>query len=121
MAFQTCARGCFREYMPKTNPVLLEPVMTVEIEVPDQFQGPVVGDITRRRGLIVSTDGQAGGICVIICEVPLSETFGYATDLRSMTQGQGTFTMELKGYRQVPTNIQMEIIEDRKKALVTAE
>lgn len=121
MAFQTCARGCFREYMPKTNPVLLEPVMTVEIEVPDQFQGPVVGDITRRRGLIVSTDGQAGGICVIVCEVPLSETFGYATDLRSMTQGQGTFTMELKGYRQVPTNIQMEIIEDRKKSLVAAE
>jgi elongation factor G len=121
MAFQTAARGCFREYMPKTSPVLLEPAMTVEIEVPEQFQGSVVGDITRRRGIIESTDTQAGGICVIVSEVPLSETFGYATDLRSMTQGQGTFTMELKGYRQVPSNIQTGIIEERKKAMVAAE
>jgi elongation factor G len=121
MAFQTCARGCFREYMPKTNPVLLEPVMTVEIEVPDNFQGSVVGDITRRRGIIESTDTQSDGNCKIVCEVPLSETFGYATDLRSMTQGQGTFTMELKGYRQVPSSIQMEIVEERKKVPVAAD
>ncbi len=121
MAFQTCARTTFREYMPKTNPVLLEPVMLIEIEIPDQFQGTVVGDLTRRRGMIESTDTQADGTCVIISEVPLSETFGYATDLRSMTQGQGTFTMELKGYRQVPGNIQVEIMEERKKSLVTAE
>lgn len=121
MAFQACARTTFREYLPKTNPVLLEPVMNVEIEIPDNFQGTVVGDVTRRRGIIESTDTKPDGSCVIVAEVPLSETFGYATDLRSMTQGQGTFTMELKGYRQVPGNIQVGIIEERKKAMATAE
>lgn len=115
MAFQACARTTFREYMPKASPVLLEPVMLIEIEVPDDFQGSVVGDVTRRRGIIESTDSQPDGSCVIIAEVPLSETFGYATDLRSMTQGQGTFSMELKGYRQVPRNIQEDICEERRK------
>ncbi len=115
MAFQTAARGCFREYMPKTKPVLLEPVMRVEIECPESFQGGIVGDVTSRRGIIESTDINADGISVIVCEVPLSETFGYATDLRSMTQGQGTFTMELSGYRKVPANIQEAIMEERRK------
>ena len=115
MAFQTAARGCFRAYMPKTKPVLLEPVMKVEIESPETFQGGIVGDVTSRRGIIESTDVQADGTSVVIAEVPLSETFGYATDLRSMTQGQGTFSMELSGYRKVPASIQLEIIEDRRK------
>ncbi len=115
MAFQTAARGCFREYMPKTKPVLLEPVMRVEIESPETFQGGIVGDVTSRRGIIESTDVQSDGTSVVLCEVPLSETFGYATDLRSMTQGQGTFSMELSGYRKVPASIQLEIIEERRK------
>ncbi|MGI9517646.1 MAG: elongation factor G [Pirellulaceae bacterium] len=115
MAFQTAARGCFRENMPKTKPVLLEPVMRVEIESPETFQGGIVGDVTSRRGMIESTDVNSDGTSVVICEVPLSETFGYATDLRSMTQGQGTFTMELSGYRRVPASIQVEIIEERRK------
>ena len=115
MAFQTAARGMFREYMPKTKPVLLEPVMLVEIESPDQFQGGIVGDLTSRRGIVESTDMKADGSVTIMCEVPLSETFGYATDLRSMSQGQATFSMEVKGYRQVPGNIQEEVIEKRRK------
>ncbi len=115
MAFQTTARGCFRENMSKTKPVLLEPVMRVEIESPEIFQGGIVGDVTSRRGIIESTDIKSDGTSLVICEVPLSETFGYATDLRSLTQGQGTFTMELSGYRRVPTNIQADIIEDRRK------
>ena len=115
MAFQTAARGMFREYMPKTKPILLEPVMRVEIEVPEAFQGPVVGDLTSRRGIMESTDVKADGNVTILCEVPLSETFGYATDLRSMTQGQGTFSMEVNGYRQVPKNVQLEIVEERRK------
>ena len=115
MAFQTAARGCFREYMPKTSPVLLEPVMKVEIECPENFQGSIVGDITSRRGIIESTDINIDGVSLIVCEVPLSETFGYATDLRSMSQGQGTFTMELAGYRKVPGNIQIAIVEERRK------
>ena len=116
MAFQICARDCFKNYMPKCSPVLLEPVMTVEIEAPENFQGGIVGDVTSRRGIIESTDSQADGTMKVVCEVPLSETFGYATDLRSLTQGQGTFTMELKGYRKVPSNVQEQVIAERKAA-----
>lgn len=115
MAFQICARDCFREYLPKTKPVMLEPVMRVEIEAPENFQGGIVGDVTSRRGIIESTETQVDGTMQVICEVPLAETFGYATDLRSLTQGQGTFTMELQGYRKVPANIQEEVIAERRK------
>lgn len=114
MAFQICAKDCFREYFPKTRPVLLEPVMRVEIEAPESFQGGIVGDITSRRGIIEATDMQADGNTIIVCEVPLSETFGYSTDLRSLTQGQGTFSMELKGYRRLPGNLQEEVVAERK-------
>ncbi len=120
MAFQIAARGCFRETFLKTKPVLLEPVMKVEIEVPAEFQGPVAGELTGRRGLILSTDVQ-GAFAKIEGEVPLAETFGYSTDLRSMTQGQGTFTMEFSRYRRVPASIQEEIIEEKKKQLVGAK
>ena len=106
----------FRESMPKTKPVILEPVMKIEIETPENFQGGIVGDITSRRGIMESTDMQPDGSILIICEVPLSETFGYMTDLRSMSQGQATFTMELKGYRKVPAVVQTKIIEERRKA-----
>ena len=115
MAFQICARTTFRHYMPKTKPVLLEPVMTVEIECPESFQGGIVGDLTSRRGIMEATDMQKDGSVVILCQVPLAETFGYATDLRSLTQGQGTFTMELRGYRKVPANIQEEVIAERRR------
>ncbi len=114
MAFQIAAKDCYRQYMPKTKPVLLEPIMRVEIECPELYQGGIVGDVTSRRGLIISTDMQTTGTMIICCEVPLSETFGYATDLRSMSQGQGTFAMELKGYRRVPASIQEEVIAERK-------
>jgi len=121
MAFQTCARNCFRETFLKTKPVLLEPIMKVEIEVPTQYQGPVAGELTSRRGLIVSTEVK-GNVATIEGEVPLAETFGYSTDLRSMTQGQGTFTMEFSKYRRVPASIQEEIIaEKKKKQLVGAK
>jgi elongation factor G len=113
-AFFTCAQGCFREYFKQAAPKLLEPIMNIEIECPEDFQGSVVGDITRRRGIMASND-IVESVSVIKAEVPLAETFGYATDLRSMTQGQGTFTMELALYRQTPSNIQEEIIEAKKK------
>ncbi len=117
-AFQICSQRCFRETFPRTKPVLLEPIMRIEIEAPESFQGPVTGDITSRRGIIVST-GIRERISRIVAEVPLAETFGYATDLRSMTQGQGTFSMELLCYRRVPPSIQEEIIA-RKKELEMA-
>jgi elongation factor G len=112
-AFQTCAQGCFRETFPKTRPVLLEPIMKLDIEVPEAYQGAVTGDAVSRRGLIVGTAGQ-DGLAQIVVEVPLAETFGYATDLRSMTQGQGTFTMETLCYRRVPPSIQEELVARKK-------
>jgi elongation factor G len=120
MAFQICAQNCFRETFLKTKPVLLEPVMKVEIEVPVTFQGAVAGELTSRRGMIMSSEIQ-GNTAVIEGEVPLAETFGYSTDLRSMTQGQGTFTMEFSKYRRVPNSIQQEIVEEKKKQLVGAK
>ncbi|MEX2559109.1 MAG: elongation factor G, partial [Pirellulales bacterium] len=115
MAFQICARNCFRETFLKMKPVLLEPVMKIEVEVPTAFQGSVAGELTSRRGMIVATE-VLGVTATIEAEVPLAETFGYSTDLRSMTQGQGTFTMEFAKYRRVPASIQETIIADKKKA-----
>ncbi|MGO8753173.1 MAG: elongation factor G [Thermoguttaceae bacterium] len=114
LAFQICAQTAMRETFPRTRPVLLEPVMKVEIECPTQFQGSVVGDLTARRGMIMGTE-MDGVIARIEGEVPLSETFGYSTDLRSMTQGQGTFTLEFARYKRMPPSIEREVIAERKK------
>jgi elongation factor G len=119
-AFYICAQGCFRESMQKAKPVLLEPIMKVELECPELYQGDVVGDVVRRRGVISSTDIR-DTISYIIAEVPLAETFGYATDLRSMTKGQGTFTMELLTYRKCPGNVQEEVVAQRKKRELAAK
>ncbi len=113
-SFYIAACDCFRETMRASDPVLLEPIMKCEIECPEVYQGDVVGDVTRRRGIIQSTDSR-DMVSYIVAEVPLVETFGYATDLRSMTKGQGTFTMELAVYRAVPRNLQDDIIAERKK------
>jgi len=120
MAFQICARGCFRETFLKMKPVLLEPVMKLEVEVPSQFQGAVTGELVSRRGMIVASELN-GNIAKLEAEVPLAETFGYSTDLRSMTQGQGTFTMEFSKYKRVPQSIQTEVLEEKRKQLVAAK
>ena len=104
----------FRLTFPETKPVLLEPIMKVEIECPENFQGTITGDLTSRRGIITGSEVR-DGICAMTAEVPLAETFGYATDIRSMSQGQGTFTMELSCYRKVPAAIQEEIVAEKKK------
>jgi elongation factor G len=119
MAFMLTAQECFREIFGKMKPVLLEPIMLMEIEVPESFQGNVVGNLASRRGMVTSTD-MVGGLCKIIADVPLAETFGYSTDLRSLTQGQGTFSMELSKYRPTPANIQAEVVADRKAELQPA-
>jgi elongation factor G len=116
-AFQICGQGCFRETFPKTKPVLLEPIMKLDIECPEHFQGAIAGDLTGRRGLILSTQMREQAT-QIMAEVPLSELFGYATDLRSMTQGQGTFTMELAAYRRVPASLQEAIVAEKKESLL---
>lgn len=115
LAFYICSMDCFREHFPKTNPVLLEPVMKVEIEAPSQFQGSVGGDISSRRGMIMGSETREG-FAVLTAEVPLANMFGYATDLRSATQGKGTFTMEFSRYARVPSAIQEQIIKSQKEA-----
>ena len=110
MAFQICARDCFRETFRKADPVLLEPIMKVEVEVPTEFQGPVSGSISSKRGVILGTESREG-FTVLLAEVPLSEMFGYSNDLRSMTQGKGSFSMEFLKYQKVPTRLQEEVVK----------
>jgi elongation factor G len=119
MAFMLTAQELMREQFHKMKPALLEPIMLVEIECPESFQGSVVGNISARRGIMTSTE-TVGKTTKIIADIPLAETFGYSTDLRSMTQGQGTFTMEFAKYRPVPMNLQQEIIAERKAELQPA-
>ena len=114
MAFQTAAKTAMREVFPQTKPILLEPVMKIEIECPNDFQGSVVGDLIGRRGMIMATS-MDGPVARIEGEIPLAETFGYSTDLRSMTQGQGTFTMEFARYKRLPPSLEREVIAQRKK------
>ena len=119
MAFMLTAQECFRENFNRMKPALLEPLMLMEIECPEEFQGTVVGQVSSKRGMVVSTQTE-NKVTRIIAHVPLAETFGYSTDLRSATQGQGSFSMELHKYAQVPASIQAEIIEERKKELQPA-
>ena len=113
-AFQTCAEGCFREIFPKTRPILLEPIMQLGIECPESFQGTIAGDINSRRGIILSTELR-DNVIVMDAQVPLAEMFGYATDLRSMTRGEGSFTMQLHNHRRVPAQIQEDLVAELKK------
>ena len=114
MAFKIAGSMAFKEAAAKADPVLLEPIMKVEIEVPDQYLGDVMGDVSRRRGNLQGTN-MKGSTQVIRAEIPLSEMFGYATDLRSNTQGRGSFSMEPSHYSEVPRNVAEKIIGDRKK------
>ena len=108
MAFKIAARQAFKEAFLASKPQLLEPIMRVEVETPVDFQGPVQGDLSSRRGLLLGSD-MRDAYAVILAEVPLSEMFGYSTDLRSKTQGKAGFSMEFARYRPVPSNIQEQI------------
>ena len=108
MAFQTAAIGAFREAFEKAKPVILEPIMKVEVEGPSEFQGNIFGSINQRRGMIVSSS-EDNNQCTVIAEVPLSEMFGYSTVLRSLTQGKAEFTMEVDKYGKVPQSVSEEL------------
>ena len=108
MAFKICSSICFKEAARKAKPVLLEPVMKVEVVVPEEYMGPVNGDLVSRRGQLEGTES-LGSTQIIKASVPLSEMFGYATELRSRTQGRGAFTMHFGRYEEVPRNIAEEI------------
>jgi elongation factor G len=109
MAFKIAGSMGFKEGAAKAGPVLLEPIMKVEVVTPEDYLGGVTGDINRRRGILQGTEDSPAGK-IIRAEVPLSEMFGYATDLRSATQGRATYTMEFEKYTQVPPNIAEGII-----------
>ena len=109
MAFQAAARGAFIEGYARAKPVIQEPIMKVVVETPTEFQGPVMGSLNQRRGIIVGSQDE-GVMCVIETQVPLAEMFGYSTVLRSLTQGKAQFTMEFFNYKTVPVSITEEII-----------
>ena len=115
MAFKIAGSMAFKEAMKKANPVLMEPLMKVSVIVPEEYMGDVIGDLNSRRGMIRSMETE-NGTSRIISNVPLSEMFGYATDLRSKTQGRGQYVMEPDTYQEVPKNIGEEIMTARKKA-----
>lgn len=114
MAFKIAASMAFKEGMKKSDPVIKEPIMLVNVIMPDEYMGDVMGDITSRRGMIQKMEARSGGVQQITANVPLSEMFGYATDLRSRTQGRGQYTMEPSHYSEVPRSIQEKIMNDRK-------
>ncbi len=110
MAFKIAGSMAFRDGAKAANPVILEPIMKVEIVTPEEYMGDVVGDINRRRGMIQGMDDSPAGK-TIHCEVPLAEMFGYATDLRSATQGRATYSMQFEKYSEAPANVAEAIIE----------
>jgi elongation factor G len=108
MAFKICSMAAMREVYAKAKPAVLEPIMKLETTVPDEYQGAATGQINQRRGVIVNTSAIEGS-AVIEAHVPLSEMFGYSTDLRSATKGKGEFSMEFAHYSQAPRNIQEDL------------
>jgi elongation factor G len=113
LSFEICARNAYREALPKCKPVLLEPIMKVEVLTPEQNMGDVVGDLNRRRGQIEGMDSK-GNAQVIKAKVPLSEMFGYVTQLRTLTSGRATSTMEFSHYNEAPANIAADVISKAK-------
>ena len=111
MAFQITGRKAFREVYKKAKPIALEPVMKLEVEGPSEFQGAILKTVMQRRGTVIGTT-EEGGFCRLESEVPLAEMFGYATDLRSMTQGKAEFSMEFSRYLPVPAEVQKQLIEE---------
>ena len=112
MAFKLAASMCFKEGARKANPAILEPMMKVEVETPEEYMGDVIGDLNKRRGQVNSMD-ERGGNKIISAFCPLAEMFGYSTDLRSQTQGRATYSMEFDHYEEVPRNVSEEIIKKR--------
>jgi elongation factor G len=114
-AFKMAGSMGFKEGMRRANPVLLEPMMAVEVETPEDFMGNVMGDLSSRRGIVQGMDDMVGGGKIVRAEVPLAEMFGYSTSLRSLTQGRATYTMEFKHYAEAPRNVAEAIISAKGK------
>jgi elongation factor G len=114
MAFKICASMALKDAARKGGAILLEPIMKVIATTPEQFMGDIIGDLNRRRGKILAQNVQKGGVVEIQSEVPLSEMFGYSTQLRSISSGRATYTMEPSHFERVPSKIQEEVISGKK-------
>ena len=114
-AFRMAGSMAFKEAMRKASPVILEPMMAVEVETPEDYMGNVMGDLSGRRGIVQGMEDMVGGGKIVRAEVPLSEMFGYSTSLRSLTQGRATYTMEFKHYSEAPRNVAEAIINAKGK------
>lgn len=112
-AFKMAASMAFKDAMRKASPVLLEPMMAVEVETPEDYMGNVMGDLSSRRGIVHGMEDQVGGIKLIKAEVPLAEMFGYSTTLRSLSQGRATYSMEFKHYTEAPKNVAEAVINKK--------
>ncbi len=112
-AFKMAASMAFKDAMRKANPVLLEPMMAVEVETPEDYMGNVMGDLSSRRGIVQGMEDQVGGIKLVKAEVPLAEMFGYSTTLRSLSQGRATYSMEFKHYSEAPKNVAEAVINKK--------
>jgi len=110
MAFKLASSMAFKEGFKKADPVLLEPIMKIEVVTPEDYVGDVMGDLSRRRGLLQGQDDTPSGK-TILAMVPLGEMFGYATSIRSLSQGRATFTMEFDHYAEAPNNIAEQVIK----------
>jgi elongation factor G len=113
IAFEQAGRLALQEAVAKAGPILLEPIMKVVVTVPEEYFGAVTGDISSRRGMIIEQEDR-GVVKLVTCEVPLSEMFGYTTQLRSLTQGRGSNTMEFLEYRAMPRNLMEEVVKAQK-------
>jgi len=109
LAFKIAGSMAFKDATRKAQPVLLEPVMAVEVVTPEEYMGEVIGDVTSRRGRVQHMEAR-GNAQVVTCRVPLAEMFGYATDLRSATQGRATYSMQFDDYEQAPKNVSEEVV-----------
>ena len=110
LSFEICARMAFRHALPKANPILLEPIMSLEVVTPEEYMGDVIGDLNKRRGQITNMDSK-GNARIVKAKVPLAEQFGYVTILRTITSGRATSTMEFSHYAELPANLAKEVIE----------
>ena len=121
MAFQTAARLAYQDGIPKAKPTILEPIGQLFVTIPDEYQGAIIGDInSKRRGTMMGSMPAEAGMTTIEAEVPLAEMSTYTIDLRSMTQGSGSFTCKFVRYEEAPGNVQQKVIEEA-KALAEAE
>ena len=114
IAFELAGSMAFKEAMRRASPVILEPMMAVEVETPEEYMGDVMGDLSRRRGIVQGMDDDGLGGKKVRAEVPLAEMFGYSTDLRSATQGRATYSMEFKHYSEAPRNVAEAVMAARK-------